>query len=115
MNAVWQQMVHTWMTGGWVLASLSVLAVLMYATAANLLMILYNPGLNKASDEEVRGWVSDPSRAPARIRELIRYSQDEVESLRDIEGRFREVESSKFLEVDRRLASLAVMVVAAPL
>ena len=52
---------------------------------------------------------------PANVRELIRYTQDEVHSLRDIEGRFREVEAAKVPDVDRRLAFLNVMVVSAPL
>ena len=40
---------------------------------------------------------------------------DEVRSLRDIEGRFREVEAAKVPEADRRLAFLNIMVVSAPL
>jgi biopolymer transport protein ExbB len=46
---------------------------------------------------------------------LIRYTQDEVHTLRDIEGRFREVEAMRISDVDRRLAFLNVVVVAAPL
>ena len=57
----------------------------------------------------------EPTKAPARIRELIRYTQDEVHSLRDIEGRFREVEAAKIPEADRRLAFVNVMVISAPL
>ena len=54
-------------------------------------------------------------RAPKQLRELIRYTQDEVNSLTEVEGRFREVEAAKVPEVDRRLAFLNVMVVASPL
>ncbi len=49
------------------------------------------------------------------MRELIRYTQDDVHSLREIEGRFREVEARRFRTMDRRIAFLGVMVVAAPL
>ncbi len=115
MNEIFQQMWHTWSTGGPVMAAMAVLAVVTYSTAAQLMIYLYHRGLTRMSDAKLRGWVVHPSTAPARLGELIRYTQDEVHSLRDIEGRFREVEAAKIPEVDRRLAFLNVMVVAAPL
>lgn len=115
LNAVLDPMLHTWATGGWVMIALATLGLLMYATAAHLLLSLYHRGLKKATDTDLRHWIAEPAKAPARIREIIRYSQDGVRSLRDIEGRFREVEALKVPEVDRRLTSLGVMVVAAPL
>lgn len=115
MNELLQTMWHTWETGGPVMAAMALLGFFMYATAAHLLFNLYHRGLTKMSDSHLRNWVAKPSVAPGNIRELIRYSQDEVHSLRDIEGRFREVEAAKIPDVDRRLAFLNVLVVAAPL
>lgn len=115
MNAILEQMWHTWSTGGPVMAAMALLALISYATAAHLLMYLYHHGLTKRGDAHLRRWVAQPSEAPGSIRELIRYTQNEAHSLRDIEGRFREVEAAKIPEVDRRLAFLNVMVVAAPL
>jgi biopolymer transport protein ExbB len=71
--------------------------------------------LTRASDVTVRGWVARPETAPKRLRELVRYTQDDIGSLRDIEGRFREVEATQVTEVDRRVAFLNVLVVSAPL
>jgi len=115
MNAIFQQMLHTWSTGGWVMAALALVAVVTYATAAHLLMLLYHRGLTRVTDSHLRRWVAQPEEAPSQVRELIRYTQDEVHSLGDIEGRFREVEAAKVPEVNRRLAFLNVMVVSAPL
>ena len=97
------------------MAALALVALITYATAARLLLFLHHRGLTKVSDGDLRGWVADPSNAPKQIRELIRYTQDEVHSLKDIEGRFREVEAAKIPEADRRLAFVNVMVVSAPL
>jgi biopolymer transport protein ExbB len=63
----------------------------------------------------LRNWVAAPDHAPAHSRELIRYTQDEIKSVMDIEGRFREVEASKVSELDRRIAFLNVLVISAPL
>ena len=71
-------------------------------------MYLYHRGLTKFSDADLRRYVATPAEAPANIRELIRYTQDEVTTLDHIDGRFREVEAAKVPEVDRRLAFLNI-------
>ena len=108
-------MLHTWTNGGWVMAALALLALVTYSTSIHLLLLLYHRGLTKVTDADLRGWVAQPAKAPEAVRELIRYTQDEVHSLRDIEGRFREVEAAKVPEVNRRLAFVTVLVVTAPL
>lgn len=114
-NAALEQMLHTWKNGGWVMACLVLLALISYATVVRLLLFLHHRGLTGASDTDIRDWVKDRSKAPREIQELIRYTQDEVHSIRDIEGRFREIEATKISEADRRLAFVNVMVVSAPL
>jgi len=115
MNAALEQMLHTWTNGGWVMAALVIVGFITYSAAARLLMLLRHRGLTRVTDADLRQWVGDPANAPIQFRELIRYTQDEVQSLKDIEGRFREVESARIPEVDRRLAFVRVMVISAPL
>ncbi len=115
MNEILQTMWHTWTTGGWVMAAMVVLAMVMYASAAHLLMTAYHRGLTKATDVVLRNWVAKPDAAPASVRELVRYTQDEIHSVKDIEGRFREVEATQISDLDRRSAFLNVLVVSAPL
>ena len=108
-------MFHTWSNGGLVMAALAIVALIAYSTAIHLMMLLYHRGLKTATDADLKSWVAEPAKAPAQIRELIRYTQDEVHSLRDIEGRFREVEATKIPEANRRIAFVGVLVVSAPL
>jgi biopolymer transport protein ExbB len=115
MNQAFHEMWHTWSQGGPVMMAMALLAVVSYATAFRLLISLHYRGLAKASDTTVRGWVARPEVAPERIRELIRYTQDDVHSLRDIEGRFREVEATNVTDADRRVTFLNVLVISAPL
>lgn len=115
MENLWQQLITTWASGGWVMPALAFLALVLYTSAAHLLVTLYHRGLTRATDSTLKGWVARPSQAPRQLQELIRYTQDEASSLADLEGRFREVEASKVLDVDRRLAFVNVLVVSAPL
>jgi len=108
-------MIETWSNGGWVMAALALVALITYASAVSLLWSIYHRGLTKISDDDLRSWVAQPSIAPRNLFELFRYTQDEVRDLRDVEGRFREVEAAKIPEVDRRLTFLNTMVVSAPL
>lgn len=115
MNEILQTMWHTWTTGGWVMAAMVVLSLVMYVSAAQLLMAAYHRGLTKATDVVLRNWVAQPERAPASVRELVRYTQDEIHSVKDIEGRFREVEATQVSNLDRRIAFLNVLVISSPL
>jgi biopolymer transport protein ExbB len=115
MNAALEQILHTWINTGWIMAALSVLALITYATAVRLLFFLNHRGLTQITDGDLRRWTADPSQAPNPIRELIRYTQDEAQSLQNVAGRFREVEAAIVPEVDRRLAFVNVLVVSAPL
>lgn len=108
-------MLHTWESGGWVMIALALVALVAYATAAHLLIYLYERGITRITESDLRRWVARPDAAPANFQELVRYTQDDVHSLADIEGRFREVEAAKVPEVDRRIAFLNVVVVSAPL
>ena len=92
MNEIFQTMLHTWTTGGWVMWAMVLLSLVMNVSAAQLLMTAYHRGLTKANDVVLRNWVAKPGSAPASVRELVRYTQDEINSIKDIEGRFREVE-----------------------
>jgi biopolymer transport protein ExbB len=98
-----------------VMPALALIGLIMYGTAAHVLIRLYHRGLTRVSDADLRLWVSKPDEVPETHRELVRYTQDEVRSLKDIEGRFREVEAAKISGVNRQIAFLNVIVVSAPL
>ena len=115
MNSAIHTILDTWTNGGWVMAALSIVALVAYTMAIQLMLSLYHRGLTKATDADIESWVADPEKSPRALRELVRYTQDGVHNLREIEGRFREVESSKLPEVDRRIAVVNTLVVSAPL
>ena len=115
MKEALDQILHTWTTGGWVMAALALVALITYTSAATLLLALHRRGLTKVSDSILSRWVAIPGDAPADWRSLLEYTQQDVQTLREIEGRFREVEAAQVPDFDRRLAFLNIMVVSSPL
>jgi biopolymer transport protein ExbB len=115
MNSIWNQMTHTWASGGWVMAALALLGIVLYSTAAHLLIRLYYRGITRASDADIKRWLDIPAKAPERVREIIRYTTDEARSMEDIAGRFKELETSRVTNFDRGIAFLNVVVISAPL
>lgn len=115
MHSAIEQMLHTWGNGGWVMAALAALAFIMYSSAAHLLIRLYQRGLTRITDHDLRQWVARPDSAPENLRPLISYTAEGASSLSEVHGRFREVEAARIPDVDRRVAFLNVLVVAAPL
>lgn len=115
MASFFETILSTWETGGWVMIALAILGIVLYATAARLLLSLHYPGIKHCNDSRAREWLLDPAKAPARIRPLLRFVRDDAASAKEVEGRFREVEAQVVPDVDRSLSTLGVMVVAAPL
>lgn len=106
---------ESWVAGGWTMIPIGMVAIGLYVSGLRLLMSLNRRALGTATDEELRVWVATPDRAPSEIREVLRYTQDDVKSIDEAASRFVEVEASRIPDLDRRLSSLNVLVGAAPL
>jgi len=104
-----------WTDGGMVMISLFFVSLCIYTFAAQLLLYFYRRQSNRVAEDIWQGWIARPGNATGEVGEIIRYTQDEVGSLADIQGRFSEVTSSKIPPVERRLFFMHVLVLAAPL
>jgi biopolymer transport protein ExbB len=104
-----------WVDGGWTMIPLFAVALLIYVAGIRLLIHLFNLDYNKLQDSEWGSWVQSPSEGSGEVGEMIRYTQDQVASVGDIQSRFSEVLAAEVPGVDRRLAFINVLVAAAPL
>ncbi|MCL4178194.1 MAG: MotA/TolQ/ExbB proton channel family protein [Verrucomicrobia bacterium] len=104
-----------WTDGGMVMIPLFFVSLCIYTLAAQLLLYFYRRQSNRVAEDIWQGWIARPGNATGEVGEIIRYTQDEVGSLADIQGRFTEVTSSKIPPVERRLFIMHVLVLAAPL
>ena len=91
------------------------LAVLLYATGFQLLLFLSRGNLQFGHDSEWIGWIQNPEKAQGRAGEIIRYTQENVRSKKNVRNRFDEIKQSLIRPVERRLLFLNTLVAAAPL
>jgi len=111
MTDVWQ----IWLSGGWVMIPLFALAVLLYAQAFQLVLYVRRSDLAPKTELQWFDWVRHPDHAEGRVADVIRYSQSDVSSAKQVRTRFDEIRLALVSMIDRRTKFLGTLVAAAPL
>lgn len=111
MDSIWR----IWLSGGWVMIPLFLLAVLLYAQAFQLLIYVRRTRLSGTDEMHWWDWVRSPENAEGRVAEIIRYTQSSATSARQVRNCFDEVRLSILSLIDRRTTFVGVLVGAAPL
>jgi biopolymer transport protein ExbB len=111
MFRVWE----VWQSGGWVMIPLFALAVLLYAQAFQLVMYVRRTRLGGGDEGRWWEWVRAPEQAEGRVGEVIRYTQSDVSSARQVRNRFEEVRLALVALIERRARFVGSLVAAAPL
>lgn len=106
---------HIWISGGWVMIPLFLLATLLYAQAFQLLMYLRRTNLDAKHEAQWWEWVRSPQKAEGRVAEIIRYTQSDLTSAKQIRNRFDEVRLAIVALIDRRSQFVGTLVAVAPL
>jgi biopolymer transport protein ExbB len=111
MTQIW----NIWLSGGWVMIPLFGLAVLLYTQAFGLVMYVRRHNLPAGEEMHWWDWVRDPKNAQGRTAAVIRFTQQDVQSSKDVRNRFDEVKLSLVGSIDRRAKFVGTLVAAAPL
>jgi biopolymer transport protein ExbB len=111
MDRIWQ----IWLSGGWVMIPLLLLAILLYTQAFQLVMFVRRNDISATGEAHWWEWVRHPERAEGRVAKIIRFTQTGVATADDVRSRFDEVRMSIIGLVDRRARFVGTLVTAAPL
>lgn len=111
MSSIWDPIAD----GGWVMFPLFILGLLIFGLGFYILLTLWPLRAHKISEEDCRTWIANPELANPKLREIIRYSQDGVESMEDIQLRFEEIRLNELPPINVNITVLNVMVNTAPL
>jgi biopolymer transport protein ExbB len=104
-----------WLSGGWVMLPLALLAVLIYTNGIQLLLFLRKGNIQLGHESEWMRWIYDPAQAKGRAGEIIRYTQENVSESKHVRNRFKEVRQSMLHTIERRMIFLNTLVATAPL
>ena len=102
-------------SGGWIMIPLFILGFLAFYVAARLFLYFLKGHFGKTSLEVCEEWVKDSSKAEGQVGEIIRYSQDGVEDLSDIQNRFAEIRTAEMPRLNQNITMLTILVNTAPL
>lgn len=104
-----------WESGGWVMVPLFALAVLLYGQAFQLLLYVRRVSLGGAQEARWSAWVRAPESAEGRVAEILRYTQQDVSTVRQVRDRFDEIRIALLALVERRTRFVNTLVRGAPL
>jgi len=110
-----ERILNIWSAGGWVMYPLAVLALLMFFTAVRAWRGLGAMQYRRLPDDKWKTWVRRPEKGEGEVGEIIRYVQDEVADVDEINTRFAEVSAKTLPPIDRQIQTLGTFVAAAPL
>ena len=107
--------IGVWVDGGFLMWPLFILALVIYFYALEILVYFRREDYHKLDESVYASWIKDPSKSQGAIGEIIRYSQNGVKTLRDVESRFDEVKAAHLPEIQRRIVFLSILVTVSPL
>lgn len=103
------------MSGGWVMLPLALLACLLYSSAFTLLIYVLKTSLSGKEQFKWRDWVKNPDQGEGRVGAIIRYTQDNIKTEKQVRHRFEEIRLSLVNMIEGRLKLLFTLVSIAPL
>ncbi len=73
LNALWNQAVTIWLSGGWGMLALAVNAVVMFMLGMHVLLKLSKKGYRSVPEKTWRRWIDDPSERKGPIGRLLDF------------------------------------------
>ena len=104
-----------WEKGGLVMVPLTLVSILIYSVAVNLLFRLSRNRFRHLQDETLTKWVAVPDQGEGEVGQIIQYTQEGVTELKQIYSKFSEVFAARLPFYERGLVFLNTLVVIAPL
>jgi biopolymer transport protein ExbB len=104
-----------WLSGGWVMIPLFILAVLLYSQAFGLILYVRRAGLPAGEEMHWWDWVRHPETSHGRTAKVIEFTQHDVETATDVRNRFDEVRIALVGSIEQRTRFVSTLVAAAPL
>jgi biopolymer transport protein ExbB len=111
----WRAIVEVWISGGWVMLPLALLALAIYVPGVHLFLQLRLGGLRLRSQHYWPRWVENPQSGQGAVGVILQHALSDVDNECALRGRFQAIRQAQLQPVDQRLNLLQTLVTAAPL
>jgi biopolymer transport protein ExbB len=113
-RSFWNQALDIWMSGGWAMPAIAVIALLMFALGAHVHLRLREKGFLSVRERTWRRWLDHPDQRRGPIGELLDFVTG-ARSLKDVGVFFDELRITEVAPFERDLRVMKICVGAAPL
>lgn len=114
LRALWEQALPIWISGGWAMPPIAVIAFAMFGMGAHIFLNLRYSGFLQSPESTWRRWLAQPQSGTGPIGRLVRTALAS-RSLADAAQAFDEVRSAQTGAFERDLRVMKICVSAAPL
>lgn len=109
----WARAMDIWSSGGWAMAAIAVVSMVMFAMGVHIYLRLQGKGF-KLPEKKWRRWIEHPDEREGKVGELIAFVTD-CKSVKEMSVRFSELRKAETLPFQRDLLLMKICVSAAPL
>lgn len=111
---LWGKAVEIWVSGGWAMVAIAVIAVVMFSVGFNVLLKLRSKGFQSVPERVWRRWIDHPLERRGKIGRLLDLVGS-AKSIEEITVVFDELRSTETIPLERDLLVEKICVSAAPL
>lgn len=112
--ALWNQATDIWIAGGWAMAAIALVAVVLFALGSHVYFKLLGTGFRSVSEKRWREWILKPELRRGPIGELLDFATS-ARTTEDLGAAFQELRSTRIAPFERDLRVMRICVAAAPL
>ncbi len=107
--------VKIWLSGGWAMVAIALLAVLLFAIGMHVFLRLRFTGYLSIAESVWRKWIEHPAERRGPVGDILDLVTGEAASLEDTRVYFRQLRTTDMAPFERELRVMRVCVGAAPL
>lgn len=114
LMTLWEQAFTIWLSGGWAMIAIAVIALVMFALGMNVSLKLAGKGFASVGEKTWRRWIDHPDQRKGPIGQLLDFVTG-GNSLKDTAASFEELRTTEIEPFQRDLQVMKIFVSAAPL
>lgn len=113
-TALWDQAVVIWLSGGWAMVGIALIALVMFGLGTHIHFRLTRTGFASVREKTWRRWIENPEERRGPVGELLDFVTG-AQTLKDTAVFFEEVRATEVEPFARDLRVMRICVSAAPL